>query len=344
MATAPCTGCLAAAFAAAASRATKSLCGRRRFSRTATTPCSMNTAACWAGSLRGCTGSRTRSSSGFSPARRRATSLWSSWIASSAPHGGRFDRQPVGAPHEEQLELQRRVGPVRWQLGVQAEHARPDPALERAHLLPLEAISRIAVRLPLAQRLGAQALAPVLLMAVRAGEIHLAAARVIRFSARVQLLSRGIDLDWHATRLMRDIGGEREQLVRLVREGLFVPDFGFQRDDPAVLHRRVARRHALHRDVTGRAFLREQLRPLVHPQHARVLRVARLQAAHFFACEFKAGAILRFRGARNQRREDEIFPHFNVSMKATASSISWSVRSGLPRYCGATAWRPSTRP
>src|SRR6267143_867937 len=179
MATARCTGCLAAAFAAAASRATRSRCARRRCSRTATTPCSMNTAACWAGSLRGCTGSRTRSSSGFSLARSCATSLWSSRTASSAPHGRRFDRQPVGAPHEEQLELEHRVGPVGRQLGVQAEHARPDPALERAHLLPLQAISRVAVRLPLAQRLGAQVLAPVLLVAMRAGEIHLAAARVI---------------------------------------------------------------------------------------------------------------------------------------------------------------------
>ena len=36
--------------------------------------------------------------------------------------------------------------------------------------------------------------------------------------------------------------------------------------------------------------------------------------------------------------------HFKVERNATASSISWSVSSGLPRYCGATARRPSTRP
>src|SRR2546426_6962170 len=287
----------------------------------------MNTAACWAGSLRGCTGSRTRSSSGFSPARSCATSLWSSWTASLAPHGGRFDRQPVGAPDEEQLKLAHRVGAVRRQLGVQAEHAGPDAALERTHLLPLQAISRVAVRLPLAQRLGAQVVAPVLLVAVRAGEIHLAAARVIRFSANVQLLSRWIDLDRHASRLVCDIGSEREQLVRLVRERLSVPDLGFQRDDPAVLHRRVARRHALHRNMAGRAFLREQLRPLVHPQHAWVLRVARLQAADFFAGEFKARAILRFGRARNQRGENQIFPHEETTRCVLAAPCTSSSSS-----------------
>src|SRR6267143_2445325 len=78
MATARCSGCSAAAFAAAGSPAIKSPCGRRRFSRTETTRCSMNTAACWAGSWRGCTGSRRRSSGGFSPARSCAMLLWSS--------------------------------------------------------------------------------------------------------------------------------------------------------------------------------------------------------------------------------------------------------------------------
>ena len=93
--------------------------------------------------------------------------------------------------------------------------------MQRAQRLPLEAVDGKAVGVALADALGPQALAPVLLVALRAGEIELALPLVVERAARLEERPRrAVDRDAHrqAARLMRDQRGQRQQRLGFVGE------------------------------------------------------------------------------------------------------------------------------
>src|SRR4051794_6168533 len=96
------------------------------------------------------------------PMRRRATLRRR---ATSSPHAGRFQRQALRAPREVELDVGQLGRARRWHLRAHAEQARAYASLQRAQVLPLEAISGKRGGLPLAERLVQQAFAVVLVVA-----------------------------------------------------------------------------------------------------------------------------------------------------------------------------------
>src|SRR5712672_1175839 len=75
----------------------------------------------------------------------------------------------------------------------------------------------------LADGLGEQPLAPLRVMAVRAREVHLSAAQMIGGAPRFEMRARRAGYarsERHAQRLAREVSGKREQLLRLVTQGL----------------------------------------------------------------------------------------------------------------------------
>src|SRR5215467_4801047 len=142
--------------------------------------------------------------------------------SSSASHPRRLDRQSLRAPREVELEVEVLRRSVRQHLGADAGQARPQPPLERPQSLPLHPVYGVAVRVALADGLREQALAPVRFVAVRAREVHLAAAQAVRLLARVEAGASGTvdrDIERHAARLARDVGGDRQQLFGFVLVG-----------------------------------------------------------------------------------------------------------------------------
>src|SRR5207237_1214534 len=118
--------------------------------------------------------------------------------------------QAAPAPGEIELKLKKKLGAVCRQLGVQAEHAGAQPPLERAHLLPLQAIGRIAIGLALAQRFGAELAPGIAVMTMLAGEVHLTAPAEVLLSARFDIPVVQMYTDRQPARLVRHVGGEAE--------------------------------------------------------------------------------------------------------------------------------------
>src|SRR5258708_7012855 len=81
---------------------------------------------------------------------------------------------PPRAPHREQLELDRLGGAVLVRLGTDPDQTVAQPSLERAEALPFEPVDRIAGRMRLWNRVAGQALAPVIVVTLAAGEVELA--------------------------------------------------------------------------------------------------------------------------------------------------------------------------
>src|SRR4051812_11279141 len=109
------------------------------------------------------------------------------------------------------------------------------------------------------QRNPGQLLAPVLIVAVLAGQIELALARRIELAARRDERLRLFvlrDRDRKPARLPADVGGEREQIAALVRERLGLLLFDAAQIDALLdidwasvrrTERRIARGYAAHR-------------------------------------------------------------------------------------------------
>ena len=94
--------------------------------------------------------------------------------------------------------------------------ARPQPSLQRSQALPLEPIGRESCAVTLADRLAEKTLAPVLIVAVRAAEIHLPDAVVRRTRGRARTCRAGPSMLTASgtPRLIRDERGESEEVVR----------------------------------------------------------------------------------------------------------------------------------
>ena len=85
----------------------------------------------------------------------------------SAPNRRGFDRQATAPPGHEQLKIDVFVGAVGVGLGPHGSVAPGEHAMRRAQGLPGVTVDGEAVGLPLADDLTAQALAGLLVMAVR---------------------------------------------------------------------------------------------------------------------------------------------------------------------------------
>src|SRR5690348_637180 len=187
----------------------------------------------------------------------------------SSAHSWRFDRQPLPPPREIELEVRELRRARARHLGAYAEQTCPDPPLQGSEALPFEAIGREGIAVPLAESLRIQPLAPVLLVALGAGEVHLAVpAGVQRASALEARARAAVDAhrERHSAGLRRDVSADREQLVgfALKRLRALMPDAtgvdaGLEIHDSTrgSIVSRVSRGHASHRcgrvAVTGLA-------------------------------------------------------------------------------------------
>src|SRR5437870_11988090 len=90
------------------------------------------------------------------------------------------------------------------------------PPLQRSKCLPFEPIERISGRMALRDRGAGKLLAPIVVVALRAGEIELALtlcehdAAGFKKRPDVRVIR---NVDRHAARLLSDIGCKREQLL-----------------------------------------------------------------------------------------------------------------------------------
>src|SRR5207247_7185639 len=140
-----------------------------------------------------------------------------------SPHSRSFERQALCPPCEIKLHIGQLGGAGTRHFGTDAEQAGANAPLQRTQCLPLEPIGGKRVAVALTDRLGVQPLAPVLLVALRAREIHLTMPRRVESPAALEARAlRSIDArrSRHSARLIRHIGGQREELVGLVFERL----------------------------------------------------------------------------------------------------------------------------
>src|SRR3954452_1493775 len=104
-------------------------------------------------------------------------------------HTGGLDGQTLRAPSEIKLEIDEVLGTGFGRLGANPEEARADSPLQRAQLLPLQAVRGKSRAMALADRLRVEALAPVLLVTVSARKIHLAVSLLVK---NAPALERGV--------------------------------------------------------------------------------------------------------------------------------------------------------
>src|SRR5262249_35141274 len=123
-----------------------------------------------------------------------------------------------GAGHEIELELDQLRRTEIIGLRPYTCHAGAQAALQRAERLPFQPIKRIAGGVSLRDRRSRQPLVPDLLMAIVAGEVELALPLGVERAAfgdeRLELRIRP-DLDRTAARLLRDEGGDCQQIAAL---------------------------------------------------------------------------------------------------------------------------------
>src|ERR1044071_9064533 len=168
-----------------------------------------------------------------------------------------------------------------------------------------------------------EALAPIVVMALRAREIELALPAIERRAPGFEDGRRGFvpfDGDRHAARLAPHVGGEREPLAALVGQGrsLLPPraatvDLLLEVHRPPGLDLRIARGDAFHVAVAGGAgdpglpFLAAPERFAVEqPEHRGAGSLVVLHGPRFAAHELVARAALGERNlARSQRRRKD---------------------------------------
>src|SRR5262245_41794563 len=130
-------------------------------------------------------------------------------------------RHAARAPHEEELERHVFRRAVLVGLRAHADQAVAQPPLQRAEVLPFQPVERIAGRVALRDHVADESLAPLVVVALRTGEVELALARAEQRTAfleeRLQPLVGG-RRDRHTARLARHIGREREQVLALVAQ------------------------------------------------------------------------------------------------------------------------------
>src|SRR6266851_9940155 len=171
-------------------------------------------------------------------------------------------------------------------------------------------------------------LAPVVVVALRAGEIELPLAAREHVAAGVEERLRALvvrDLDRHPARLQPHIGREREQLLAFERERrrplpvrAAEVDSAFEIDRPSApdIEGGIARRHALHARLgvavaiaarfAGVAVLAAPQRLAVeHPQRAGIAGVVVLHGAGVAAHELIAGFALGERDLAGDRGRAE---------------------------------------
>src|SRR5262249_41725648 len=106
-------------------------------------------------------------------------------------------------------------------LSAHADHAVPQAPPERAERLPLQAVDRVAGRLPLRDAGARELAAPPLVVALRAGEVQLTLAQVEGRSPGLdeRLHPRVVrDRDRHAARLPGEPRGQCEEIAAFVSE------------------------------------------------------------------------------------------------------------------------------
>src|SRR4029079_17689968 len=135
----------------------------------------------------------------------------------SGPDRGRFQLHPARARHEVELQLDELGRAERIVFREHVGEAAAEAALQRAHALPLEAIDRIAGRVPLRDDAAAELPARIVVVAVRAAEVELALPFQEEGPARGGI---GGDFYGKAARLPADESGQGEQLAAFVGERL----------------------------------------------------------------------------------------------------------------------------
>src|SRR5437762_77636 len=146
---------------------------------------------------------------------------WSMLGLSSRAHRRRLGGHAPSAPHQIQFEFDqlRRTESVR--LGADAADAGAQAALQGAERLPLQSVKRISGRVRLRDGRAGKALIPIVVMAVRAGEIELALSlqkQLASFGDKRLKLWIALRHDRHAARLLSQECGERQQLTAFVRQ------------------------------------------------------------------------------------------------------------------------------
>src|SRR5215472_4523802 len=248
----------------------------------------------------------------------------------SRPHAGRLDRHAARALHQKQLErdVVRRAEVEGF--GPHAGDAVAHPPLLRADALPLEPIDRIPGRMRLWHDVAGELLAPVVVVALRAGHVDLPLPQLVQRAAlRDERREPRVDRlrDRQAARLAADESGERQQLVALeLQRRRILPVTALEIDAllevdraaKALVERRIARGHALHAlrrvavaigaGFVGAARLGVPERLAVeHPERRRIGRVVVLHGLAVAAEVFVAGAALveRDLGGEEGRAECE---------------------------------------
>jgi hypothetical protein len=94
-------------------------------------------------------------------------------LTTSRPHGRRLDCQATRPFHEIEFQVDEFGRAEGEGLGSHPDHAVAQTPLQRSDRLPLQPIERIAGRMRLRNDAAAKPLAPVFVMAGRAGEIEL---------------------------------------------------------------------------------------------------------------------------------------------------------------------------
>src|SRR6185295_7423088 len=145
--------------------------------------------------------------------RADSTRLW--------PYRRRLQRHPARTPHQKEFEVDVFRCAEGVGLGAHPDQAIAQPSLQRAQRLPFQPIEWIAGRLALGNRRAGELLAPVIVVALRAGEVELSLPLVEHVAAGLQERPRVFivgDVDRHAAGLPPHIRREREQLLALERE------------------------------------------------------------------------------------------------------------------------------
>ena len=121
-------------------------------------------------------------------------------------HGGRLHHETAGAPGEIEFEIDnlRRVIGIR--LGAHPNEAIAQAPSQRAEALPFQAIERVTGGVGLRYRRAAQFLPPIVVVALRAGQVQLALPALENLSAGIA--------EPAGLRIVRD--GDRQSL-RLMR-------------------------------------------------------------------------------------------------------------------------------
>src|SRR4051794_34969320 len=94
------------------------------------------------------------------------------WRHSRADGRG-LDRQPAGAPSEKQFESDDLGGIAAIGFSPHSGEAFAQPPSYRSESLPLQAIQRVAGRVRLRDHRAGKALAPIVVMTLRAGQVQL---------------------------------------------------------------------------------------------------------------------------------------------------------------------------